>query len=94
MNEPFLPLNKNAMRGQSRADFRVSIVSDAENLRHFQPLGHAGGKAGAGDQCEPRVTLQRDGERVSSIRIQCSCGQVIELACVYQAEPEKDIHGK
>jgi len=84
MNEPFLPLNKNAMPGQNRADFRVSIVSDAENLRPFQPLGHAGGKAGAGSQCEPRVTLQRDGERVSSIRIQCGCGQVIELACVYE----------
>ncbi len=87
MNEPFVPLNKNAMPGQNRADFRVSIVSDAENLRPFQPLGHAGGKAGAGGQCEPRVTLQRDGERVSSIRIQCGCGQVIELACVYQATP-------
>jgi hypothetical protein len=31
----------------------------------------------------PKVTLQRQGDVVSSIRIQCSCGQVIELACVY-----------
>ena len=87
MNEPFVPLNKNAMPGQSRTDFRVSIISDAGNIRPFQPLGHAGGKAGAGGQCEPHVTLQRDGERVSAIRIQCGCGQVIELACVYQTAP-------
>jgi len=31
----------------------------------------------------PKVTLQRQGEVVSAIRIQCSCGQVIELNCVY-----------
>jgi hypothetical protein len=84
MNEPFVPLNKNAMPGQSRGDFRVSIISDAGNARSFHPLGHAGAKAGAGGQVEPRVTLQHDGDRVSSIRIQCGCGQVIELACVYE----------
>ncbi len=88
MNEPFVPLNKTAVSGKNRADFRVSIVSQAENLRPFQPLGHAGGKAGASAQCEPRVTLQRDGERVSAVRIQCGCGQVIELACVYPDAPK------
>jgi len=31
----------------------------------------------------PKVTLQRQGDVVSSIRIQCGCGQVIELNCVY-----------
>lgn len=32
---------------------------------------------------EPVVTLQKDGDRVTSIRIECGCGQVIELACTY-----------
>jgi hypothetical protein len=32
---------------------------------------------------EPVVTLQKDGERVIGIRIECGCGQVIELACSY-----------
>jgi hypothetical protein len=82
-----VPLNKTAASGPNRGDFRVSIVSSVENLRPFQPLGHAGGNGGVGGQCEPRVTLQRDGGRVSAIRIQCSCGQVIELACVYQTVP-------
>jgi hypothetical protein len=31
----------------------------------------------------PKVTLQRQGDVVSAIRVQCSCGQVIELSCVY-----------
>jgi len=33
--------------------------------------------------CEPQVLLQREGERITSIRIQCSCGQVLDLACDY-----------
>ena len=32
---------------------------------------------------KPVVTLQRDGERVAGIRIECVCGQIIELACSY-----------
>ena len=80
MNEPFVPMSKSAAAISNQADFRVTLVGEAENSRPFQPLGH--GKTGS--PCEPRVTMQRDGERISAIRIQCSCGQVIELACVYE----------
>ena len=31
----------------------------------------------------PVVTLQREGDRVTGIRVQCTCGEVIELNCVY-----------
>ncbi|MBI3415011.1 MAG: hypothetical protein HY043_06765 [Verrucomicrobia bacterium] len=31
----------------------------------------------------PKITLQRDGERVAQIRIQCGCGHVIDLECEY-----------
>lgn len=48
----------------------------------FTPLagsmGHAHGVSG-----KPVVTLQREGERVTGIRIECICGQVIELTCSY-----------
>jgi hypothetical protein len=40
---------------------------------------HLSGGAGA----KPSVTLQRDGDRVTQIRIQCVCGHVIELDCLY-----------
>ena len=33
--------------------------------------------------CKPSVTLQRTGETVTGIRIQCSCGRVTDLTCVY-----------
>jgi hypothetical protein len=32
---------------------------------------------------EPRVTIQRDGDRITHLRIQCPCGQIMDLACVY-----------
>ena len=39
--------------------------------------------AGSPSSREPVVTLQKDGDRVIGIRIECGCGQVIELACSY-----------
>lgn len=39
--------------------------------------------AANGALAKPVVTLQKDGERVTHIRIQCGCGQVVELECAY-----------
>ena len=30
-----------------------------------------------------RVVVKREGDKVTGIHIQCSCGQLIDLACVY-----------
>jgi hypothetical protein len=81
MNEPFVPLSNVSVSGGDRSGLHVTIVNPSEKLQPFQPLGRAGHGAG---QCEPRVTLQRDGDRISAIHIQCACGQVVELACVYE----------
>ncbi len=35
--------------------------------------------------CEPRISLQSDGDRITNIRVQCSCGQIMDLACVYES---------
>jgi hypothetical protein len=32
---------------------------------------------------EPKVTCEREGDRITRIQIVCSCGNVIELACEY-----------
>jgi hypothetical protein len=62
---------------------------------HVKSFASAAGKAGPGSSgaaaashspvnCgPPKVTLQRQGDVVSGVRIQCGCGQVIELSCVY-----------
>lgn len=31
----------------------------------------------------PQITFQRQGDQITQIRIQCCCGQVIELNCEY-----------
>jgi hypothetical protein len=58
---------------------------------HLKPAAESAGTGGvearagaAPDACaKPTITLQRNGEIISSIRIQCGCGQVVELNCVY-----------
>src|SRR6185436_6892269 len=65
----------------------LKVGPRAEPKLEFTPLeprsaGHAPGHAGSG---QPVVTMQRDGERVISIRIECPCGQVIDLACRYES---------
>lgn len=91
--EPFVPLlSKVPSSSGDRTDFQATVVSQPQQAQKFHsiestalPSGAAAGARNA--TCEPRVTLQRDGDRVAGIRVECSCGQVIDLACVYQAEP-------
>lgn len=40
---------------------------------------HSGSEASA----KPVVTLQRTGDKITSIRIECICGQIIDLNCSY-----------
>ena len=86
-DESFVPLTPTILPAGRRPDFRVTILSQPENLQPFRPLVSPAGSAPASGQpssSEPRISVQRDGDRVSAIQIQCGCGQVIELACVYE----------
>jgi hypothetical protein len=88
----FIPLTGAAAFANQRPDFSVTVLAQAENAQPFRPLGQPLNAACAiahDSGCEPRVTVQREGERVSSIRVQCACGQVIELACVYESSTGK-----
>jgi len=86
--ESFIPLTNLSVSGEPR-EFRVTVIPKAEQTRLLQSMeipapvpsgsGPPGGKIG-----EPRVSLQYDGDRVTSIRIQCACGQIMDLACVYE----------
>jgi hypothetical protein len=93
--EPFVPLISIAPAPHGeRTDFQATVLSQPEQVQKFNAVEASAtssgpGAAARGTNCEPRVTLQRDGERVTGIRIQCSCGQLIELACVYEAGPAK-----
>jgi hypothetical protein len=76
---------------------RLKVVPRPEGHPHFSPLPEPGSGAGAGvhptsplaahpprtPAAAPAITLERDGDRVTAIRIECSCGQVIEVSCSY-----------
>jgi hypothetical protein len=87
-SDPFVPLTTApAALGMAR-DFRVLVAEKPELARVFRPQPAACSSATPSAEppnpvCEPCVSLQRDGDRVTAIRVQCSCGQVIDLACVY-----------
>jgi hypothetical protein len=56
----------------------------------FKPLPSPAGAAAASANAapgncaaKPTVTLERKGNVVTSIRVQCSCGQVLDINCQY-----------
>ncbi len=86
--EPFVPLTAAATRRGDSPEYRVNVVSQAEHTQSFRPLTaeapSAASHAALGSKnCEPRVSIQREGDQVTGIRIHCGCGQVIDLACIY-----------
>ena len=61
-------------------------TDSAQASAAFRSLNLPAGSSSA-ESCsstdKPSVTLQREGDRVTQIRIRCVCGEVIELDCVY-----------
>jgi len=62
----------------------LKVVPKSEAGPAFSPVAtSAAAHIHAAGTGKPVVTLQREGERVTGIRIECVCGQIIELACSY-----------
>ncbi len=94
--ESFVPLTT-AGTGNNHREFQVTVIpqpmagqttSTSEKpspaIIESSPL-----PLGSKKTCEPYMSMQRDGDRITGIRIQCSCGQVIDLACVYDESARK-----
>jgi hypothetical protein len=87
----FVPLTTAAPSTSSRKEFNVSVLSSAEAAQPFRSLAQSLKTPPTSphtSNCQPRVTVQREGDRVSAIQVHCACGQVIEIACVYDVAPE------
>jgi hypothetical protein len=91
--EPFVPLTA-AIPSSENREFRVTVIPQNGTTQPFQTLEQVASSAAENGSlngkknCEPRLSLQRDGERVTNIRIQCNCGQMLDLACVYDEPPK------
>ena len=90
--ESFVPLTTLPASGEPR-EFRVTVIPKAGQTHPVHSLEQtapspSGFVPGAGKSCEPRVSLQSEGDRITNIRVQCACGQVMDLACVYEPLPK------
>jgi hypothetical protein len=86
MPDSFVPLVAAPVSNLAPALLPLKVLSQGQTEAKalFEPLAAAGRAEQPAKACgRPSVTLQRQGEFVSGIRIECSCGQVIELACGY-----------
>jgi hypothetical protein len=64
----------------------LPIVQESPSFPAFSPLSlphPAACAATPPSNHSPIVTLRREGERVTGIRIQCSCGQILDLTCEF-----------
>ncbi len=88
-DESFVPLTPGALPAHEHSDFRVNVKSNVENAQPFHPLGFPGAASplAPNPNAEPQIEIRRDGDRVSAIHIQCTCGQTIELECHYDSAP-------
>lgn len=91
MTDTFAPLAVPAKaRAAEGAAFRLKVIPQAEASPAFKPLQPAPAPAAVPpprppghSACPPKVTLQREGDRVTHIRLECACGEVFELACEF-----------
>jgi hypothetical protein len=72
---PFVPLALPAPR--------ATASPDANGFQALVPTSAPPAASPARPACEPKLTLERDGDRILLIRIQCGCGEVIEVGCAY-----------
>ncbi|MGA2863768.1 MAG: hypothetical protein ABSF95_04710 [Verrucomicrobiota bacterium] len=85
MNQGFLPLSLSAHAASPAAGSQTNLAAAPQGTRPFRPLATAAAAAQPAPPCggEPKLSLEREGGRITRIKIQCCCGHVIELACGY-----------
>jgi hypothetical protein len=86
MSDTFVPLVAAPASNGETAMFQLKVLPEAQAAAKsaFEPLAPGVGAVPPAQACgRPVVTLQKQGDVVSGIRIECGCGQVIELACSY-----------
>jgi hypothetical protein len=82
---PFGPASLAAARTNSPGG-NLTVVPGPAADKSFTPFqGSSGNPAHAGGNGHgpASVTVQRDGDRITGIRLECACGQVTELRCEY-----------
>jgi len=82
--QPFLPTpvtHHAPFRALDNVAATAAFVALASNDHGPQTTGTACAHSAGQTSAKPTLTLQRDGDRVTHVRVECGCGQVIELEC-------------
>ncbi len=86
-DESFVPFGPASLAARTNSPAgNLTVVPGPAADKSFTPFqGSSGNSAHAGGHGhgQAAVTLQRDGDRITGIRLECACGQVTELRCEY-----------
>ena len=88
-SEAFVPFGPGTLASTraSGGAANLKVMPKDSATQAFSPLQTSPGAhqhgAGGSTMGQPTLTLQRDGDKITGIRVECACGQVIELACSY-----------
>ena len=82
MPDLFVPLAFTPEQSGRNNSFQLIVLTETDTKPAFEALP-ALSSPPAPPCGQPVVALQRNGDAVSGIRIQCPCGQVIDLECKY-----------
>jgi hypothetical protein len=77
MTDAFIPLSPAAFGRQEPVSTALP-ASGTASAGALSPAVHSVAAC-----AKPSVTLQRNGDVVTSIRVQCGCGQVIDINCQF-----------
>ena len=85
MNAGFVPLTVSMRAAVPGSATPGKAASPSPGATRFRPLAAPGAPTQPPHPAigEPKLTVEREGDRVTRILIQCPCGHVIELACEY-----------
>lgn len=86
MTQAFVPLLPGAARG-TEPSMPVRLKPVSSPAATFEPASALASSKTESHKdhthSEPKITLERQGETITHIRIECGCGQVTELKCEY-----------
>jgi hypothetical protein len=85
--DQFVPLVPTLPSAESR-EFQITVIPRGQHVQSFDSLQN--GMPTAGDPAQPKkhggpiLSVQRDNGRITHIKIQCNCGQLIDVECIYR----------
>lgn len=84
---PFGPATLAALVTKTDIPPQLKVVPANDAAGTFSPLLSTTGTFHGSTKAHnaASVSVQKDGDRVTGIRVECTCGQVIEISCSYGA---------